>query len=180
MVGEGPSIEGKLVRLRRARIDDATLIERWRSVEYTGEFNDFGVPGSPLREAILETGLIGRQGGTLIVESVVSGKPIGTVGWRAVAYGPNPESVAWNIGINLIPEARGHGFGVEAQRVLSDHLFATTAANRIEAMTDSDNLAEQRALEKAGFHHEGVLRGSQYRAGGWHDLVVYARVRRTP
>ena len=44
-------------------------------------------------------------------------------------------------------------------------------------MTDIENEAEQRSLEKAGFAREGVLRGSQYRAGGWHDLVVFARIR---
>jgi RimJ/RimL family protein N-acetyltransferase len=112
-----------------------------------------------------------------MVESVASREPIGTVSWRTVRYGPNPESAAWNIGISLVPDARGHGFGTEAQRVLADHLLATTPANRVEAMTDIDNEAEQRSLEKAGFAREGVLRGSQYRAGGFHDLVVYARVR---
>ena len=113
----------------------------------------------------------------MIVESAASSEPIGTVSWRTVRYGPNPESAAWNIGISLIPEARGHGFGTEAQRALADHLFATTPFNRVEAMTDLENEVEQRSLEKAGFAREGVLRGSQYRAGAWHDLVVFARIR---
>ena len=72
---------------------------------------------------------------------------------------------------------RGHGFGSLAQRLLVDYLFATTSVNRIEASTDVDNLAEQRALEKAGFVREGVLRGAQYRASAWHDLAIYAVVR---
>jgi len=113
----------------------------------------------------------------MIVESAATGEPVGTVSWRTVRYGPNPESAAWNIGISLIPEARGQGFGTEAQRVLADHLFATTPVRRVEAMTDIENEAEQRSLEKAGFAREGVLKGSQYRRGGWHDLVVYARIR---
>jgi RimJ/RimL family protein N-acetyltransferase len=83
----------------------------------------------------------------------------------------------WNIGINLIPEGRGQGFGPEAQRGLAERLFATTDANRVEAMTDVENNAEQRALEKAGFVREGVLRGAQFRAGAWHDLVVYSLLR---
>lgn len=168
---------GDRVRLRRATLDDAGLLELWQSVEYTGEFNDFGLPRRPVRDAIRETGLVGENGGTLVVESAVSGEPIGTVSWRMVRYGPNPESGAWNIGISLIPNARGKGLGTEAQRVLADHLFETTSANRVEAMTDIDNVVEQRSLEKAGFAREGVLNGSQYRAGGWHDLVVFARVR---
>jgi len=168
---------GDRVRLRRARLDDAEVLERWQSVEYKGEFNDFGTPFYPVRDAIRETGLIGENGGTMIVESAPGGEAIGTVSWRTVRYGPNSESAAWNIGISLVPEARGHGFGAEAQRLLADHLFATTPYNRVEAMTDIENEAEQRSLAKAGFAREGVLRGSQYRAGGWHDLVVFARIR---
>ena len=42
---------------------------------------------------------------------------------------------------------------------------------RIEAETDVENLGAQRALEKAGFTREGVLRSAQWQRGGWHDLV---------
>ena len=40
-----------------------------------------------------------------------------------------------------------------------------------------DNLAEQRALERAGFTREGVLRHAQFRDGGFHDMVLYSRLR---
>ena len=167
-------------RLRPVALVDAELLELWQSTEYRGEFNEFGIPRQPVRERIQENGLVGSQGGTLIVERVGDSKPIGTVSWREVRYGPNPESICWNIGISLIPDARGQGLGSEAQRVLVAYLFATTPVKRIEAMTDVDNVPEQRALEKAGFQKEGVLRRAQYRPGGWHDLVVYACVRDTP
>ena len=80
-------------------------------------------------------------------------------------------------GIELIPEARGHGYGSEAQAQLAAYLFATSDVNRVEAATDLENVAEQRSLEKAGFRREGVLRGSQFRAGRYHDLVYYAILR---
>ena len=38
-------------------------------------------------------------------------------------------------------------------------------------------LSMQRALEKAGFTREGVLRKAQWRNGDWHDLVVYSKLR---
>jgi RimJ/RimL family protein N-acetyltransferase len=104
-------------------------------------------------------------------------QPIGHVTWHEVHYGPNPESAAWNIGINLIPEARGHGFGSEAQRLLARHLLATTPLNRVEAITDVENAAELGALARAGFTREGVLRSAHYRAGGWHDVVICSVVR---
>jgi RimJ/RimL family protein N-acetyltransferase len=64
--------------------------------------------------------------------------------------------------------------------MLADHLFATTPSNRVEADTDVANVAEQRALERAGFRREGVLLGAQYRRGLWYDLVGYARLRGDP
>ena len=73
------------------------------------------------------------------------------------------------IGIALFPEYRGKGIGTEAQRQLVHHLFEVTPANRIQAGTEADNLAEQRALEKVGFIREGVQRGFYFRHGSWQD-----------
>ncbi len=75
------------------------------------------------------------------------------------------------------PRPAATGFGGIAQRLLADYLFEQTDAHRVEAQTDVDNLPEQRALEKAGFTREGIARGSQFRAGAYHDLVTYARLR---
>jgi RimJ/RimL family protein N-acetyltransferase len=71
--------------------------------------------------------------------------------WHAVDYGPPPSSRALNVGISLAPERRGTGYGTQAQRALADYLFATYPLNRVEASTDVTNVAERRALEKAGF-----------------------------
>ena len=84
------------------------------------------------------------------------------------------------LGIDLQPEGRGQGLGTEAQRILADWLFETTPVNRVEASTDVDNIAEARALEKAGFTREGINRGAQFRAGAYHDLVMFSRLRDDP
>jgi len=168
---------GARVRLREVTTDDAALLDLWQSRDYRGAFNDFGQPS---RAAAPPPEMIVGERGAMIVELAADGTPIGSVSWHSVRYGPNPESTVLNIGINLVPDARGHGYGGEAQRLLAEFLFATTAVNRVEAMTDVENVAEQRALEKSGFVREGVLRGSQYRAGAWHDLVVYSVLRPPP
>jgi RimJ/RimL family protein N-acetyltransferase len=161
------------VRLREITVDDVDLLDGWAaSPEMEGTFNDFGLPHRSLREPALEGRLVGEGGGTLLVETL-DGTPIGTMSWHGVMYGPNIESRAWNMGISLIPEMRGHGFGGEAQRLLVRRLFAETAANRVEATTDVENIPEQRALEKAGFVREGVQRAAQWRHGAWHDVVTY-------
>ncbi|MGH7904125.1 MAG: GNAT family N-acetyltransferase [Candidatus Dormibacteraceae bacterium] len=162
-------MRGWTVELREISRDDAALMRRWSGPEFTGEFNDLG----PLDEAVAARLMVSR----MMVMRCADGEPIGTMSWHLVSYGPNQESRAWNMGINLIPAARGHGYGTEAQRLLAEHLLATTDVNRVEAATDVANAIEQRSLEKAGLHREGVLRGAQFRAGDWHDLVVYSMIR---
>jgi RimJ/RimL family protein N-acetyltransferase len=169
------------VRLRDVTLDDVDLLEMWERPEYSSEYNDFGLPprGS-LRGAVSRGPLRGERNGMLIVERISEGSPIGTVGWHDVRYGPNDASRAWNVGISLVPDARGHGYGGEAQRLLAQELFDTTDTNRVEASTDVENIPEQRALEKAGFTREGIQRGAQSRGGRYHDLVTFARLRTDP
>ena len=63
----------------------------------SGEFNDFGGSRNPIdREALARGPLRNERNGQLIIERVADGKPIGTVGWHAVGYGPNPQSSGWN------------------------------------------------------------------------------------
>lgn len=175
-------VVGRLVRLRDVTLDDADLLDAWHAdPNARGAFNDFDVPFSPVDRAALEKGPFrNERNGELIVERLWDDVPIGSVSWHQVRYGPNEQSAAWNIGIALIPEGRGHGSGTEAQRLLANYLFATTSVDRVEASTDVENLAEQRSLEKGGFIREAVLRGVQFRAGARHDLVNYARLRTDP
>jgi RimJ/RimL family protein N-acetyltransferase len=169
------------VRLREVTADDGERIDAWESDPVVkGEFNDFGQPHRSIAESVEAGTMIGDDHGMLLIERVADGEPIGTIGWRAVRYGPTTGSRAWQLGISIIPEGRGQGLGSEAQRLLADHLFATTDAFRVEASTDVDNIAEQRALEKAGYQREGVNRGAQVRPSGRHDLVLYARLRTDP
>jgi RimJ/RimL family protein N-acetyltransferase len=113
----------------------------------------------------------------LSVLDAESGAVLGGVTWHAVDYGGTLGCTAWNIGIGLLPSARGRGFGATAQRLLAEHLFATTPVDRVEAGTDVDNIAEQKSLARAGFRREGVLRGAQLRGGVRRDLVSYALLR---
>jgi RimJ/RimL family protein N-acetyltransferase len=173
--------EGELVRLRDVMLSDADLLDAWARDDEGSEFNDFGDNPSPMpREVMAKGPLRNDRNGVLVVERLEDLEPIGTVQWHKVQYGPNPESDAWNIGIELRPEARGRGYGTEAQRLLAAYLFEHTNVNRVEASTDVANAPEQRSLEKAGYTREGVQRGSQFRRGAYHDLVTYSRLRADP
>jgi RimJ/RimL family protein N-acetyltransferase len=165
-------------RLRAVTRDDLPLLERlFTDPHAAGELNWFGRAAvHDLAQQLDEDGMTSEDGGRLIVEVSGAGA-VGMVSWHATPYGPGRWSRAWNIGIGLLPDARGQGVGTAAQRLLAEELLATTTVNRVEASTDVDNVAERRALEKAGFTREGILRGAQFRAGSWHDLVGYSLLR---
>lgn len=100
---------------------------------------------------------------------------VGDLSAHAVWYGPTPGSRALNIGISLVNEFRGKGIGGVAQRLLANELHKQGIV-RVEAQTDIENVAEQRALEKAGFFYEGTLRSAQARQDGVHDIQVWSHV----
>lgn len=158
------------VVLRPLTDNDTALRDRLRSPEAAGEYNTFEIPEKE-RKTALDHG-----GGERVVETA-GGTAVGSVSWRAVIYGPGRRNVAWRIGITILPEHRRLGYGAAAQQGLAGHLFATTDANRVEADCDVTNLAEQRALERAGFTRESVMKSAQFREGDYHDLVLYRVVR---
>jgi RimJ/RimL family protein N-acetyltransferase len=167
------------VRLRLLSPADADAIE----AEHTPELNAyswFGVRRPGLLRHRVETGEdITEQGGHFAI-SESSGRLLGEVSWRRISSGPGSASFCWEIGIYVLRTERCLGAGSAAQRLLAAYLFDTSLAQRVQASTDVSNVAEQRALEKAGFAREGVLRGFQYRFGGWHDMVSYSKVRGEP
>jgi RimJ/RimL family protein N-acetyltransferase len=135
-------------------------------------FDEFGprAERTPVRPAGLDD-----SGGLAVLDE--DGILAGDVSWHYVHWGPNKASQCPMIGIWLRPVARGRGIGRAAQRALAELFFAHTAVNRVEAHTDVDNIAEQRALEGAGFMREGLIRGAQWRDGANRDGYLYAVVR---
>jgi RimJ/RimL family protein N-acetyltransferase len=159
--------------LRPPPPDEAELLAAWREDVQT-EFEEWGdpPPGVPVDAPWPKPPGMGE-----LVVTDGHDVPIGTVGWHQVLHGPGAGSIALDIGITLRRAARGHGHGARAQRMVAEYLFRTYPVHRVQASTDVTNVPEQRALERAGFLREGVLRGAQWRAGDWHDLVSYARLR---
>jgi [ribosomal protein S5]-alanine N-acetyltransferase len=104
---------------------------------------------------------------------------LGIASWEARDRG-GPPGGCYEIGLALLPECRGRGLGTTAHQLMVRHLFDCTLAQRLEAQTDADNIAEQRALERVGFSREGVLRQARFREGGWRDMLIYGLLRADP
>jgi len=155
------------VVLRPEQPDDLALLTGGDS-----PFDEFG----PRAERTTERPAgLDDSGGLAVLDE--DGILAGDISWHYLRWGPNEASRCPMIGIWLRPDARGRGVGRAAQRALAELFFAHTAVNRVEAHTDVDNIAEQRALEGAGFTREGLIRGAQWRHGTYRDGYLYAVVR---
>lgn len=162
------------VVLRPVAEEDLPFLERLTQDPATA--GDFAWSGwrdlLRFRQGWVEDRLVGNDGGVLLIAR--GSERIGFVSWFQVDF---PPSYYWSMGIGLLPEARGKGYGTQAHLLLTRYLFAHTTAYRIEGVTEADNVAEQRVMEKAGFTREGVMRGVFWRDGAYRDGALYSLLR---
>ena len=168
-------LDSRPVALRPVTEDDLAVLERLTNDSFAAGPHEWYGWSDPhvYRQRWHENGLLGSVGGMLMVTR--GAEVAGFVNWRQISTGPI--SFCWEIGIRLLPEARGQGAGAWAQRLLVRYLFAHTPVVRLEADTETENIAEQRALQKSGFTREGVLRSTLFRDGRWRDVVRYSMLR---
>lgn len=168
--------EPDAIELRPVKEADLVTLERIDtdpSLSAPFEWRGFANPRTR-RQRWERDGYLGPTDSLLVI-ALPDDTFIGFVTWRSSwAFGP---AGSVDIGILLLPEHRGQGHGTAAHRLLVDYLFATTTIHRIQATTEVDNDAEQRALERAGFTREGVLRGGSFVRGQWRDYAMYGRLR---
>jgi RimJ/RimL family protein N-acetyltransferase len=99
------------------------------------------------------------------------------LGWCALSRW-NPDYRSASIGYCLSEGACGHGYATEAGRALLQWAYDTLDLNRVQAETDTRNLASCRVLEKLGFVHEGTLREDCIVNGDVSDSRVYGLLQR--
>jgi RimJ/RimL family protein N-acetyltransferase len=75
------------------------------------------------------------------------------------------------VGIALIPEARGRGIGTAAIAQMVEFAFVRRNLRRIHLEAIASNTGAIRAYEKAGFVHEGRQREHAWVRGTYEDIV---------
>ncbi|GAA0946918.1 GNAT family N-acetyltransferase [Virgisporangium aurantiacum] len=169
--------DGDEVRLRPVIESDLEMFRRFLTEPFLigpdwSGFKDAQQPG----RRFAQDGYLGEDDGRLVVD--VREQACGFVGYHQGVY--SGMARYWEIGIVLLPEWRGKGVGWRAQALLTDYLFSHSPAQRIQAGTHAENVAEQKSLVKAGFQLEGVVRACEFRAGAWRDGYLYSRLRDDP
>ena len=113
-------------------------------------------------------------GARLAVDRVTDGS---LLGWCSLT-GWNPDYRSASMGYCFDEVAWGHGYATEAARAVLHWAYDTLDLNRVQAETDTRNLASARVLEKLGFVREGTLREDCIVNGDVSDSWVYGLLRR--
>ncbi len=83
-----------------------------------------------------------------------------------------------SIGYDLAFRYWGNGIMTEAVRAIVAFGFERMDLNRVEADADADNIGSIRVLEKVGFKREGLQEDQYFEWGEFHNLVLFALLRR--
>lgn len=101
-------------------------------------------------------------------------------GGIGVRLQPDVDRVSAELGYWLGEEFWGRGIATAAIQGFTPWAFEAFDLERIYATPFHWNLASCRALEKASFNKEGVMRHAALKDGVLADLPLYARLRRAP
>jgi len=159
-------LEGNNVNLRKAGKDDVSLVvEWWCNPQYMGNFQDImTISKAKMEKVMLEDTIF------FIIEKK-DGTKIGHIGCFMGGR------TSLEIGYALVPSERGKSYGTEAIQMIVDYLFLKKDSVRIQAPAATENIASQKALEKAGFSREGLMRKSGYAKGEYIDQYLYSILR---
>ena len=99
------------------------------------------------------------------------------IGWCTLSRW-NPDYRSASLGYCFDAAAWGYGYATEAVGALLRWAFETLDLNRVQAETDTRNVASARLLEKLGFVREGKLREDCVVNGEVSDSWVFGLLRR--
>ncbi|WP_309057122.1 GNAT family protein [Streptomyces sp.] len=113
-------------------------------------------------------------GARLAVERVRDGAFLGWCGLTSW----NPDFRSASLGYAFDVAAWGRGYATETAHAVLRWAFDTLDLNRVQAETDTRNVASARVLEKLGFVREGTLREDCVVNGEVSDSWVFGLLRR--
>jgi RimJ/RimL family protein N-acetyltransferase len=103
------------------------------------------------------------------------------VGGRAIGaislFGIDELARNAELGIGILAEFRGKGYGTAAVAQLVEFAFVRCNLHRVHLQAIASNLAAIRSYEKAGFVLEGRLREQAWVRGAYEDMVVMGALR---
>jgi RimJ/RimL family protein N-acetyltransferase len=154
------------------RAEDVPLIaEASYDPETRRRLNDEPLTPERQRESLLRVEEQWRTGtgAPFVIADAADDRPLGLLNLQ---FGDDEEAAG--LAVSVFPEARGRGVASRALRLGASWGLRELGLQRVFAEAAVDNQASIRAIEKAGFQREGVLRAHCKTHGRRHDCVMFS------
>jgi RimJ/RimL family protein N-acetyltransferase len=167
--------EGKLVRLRAMRPEDAEKYVAWMNIPDTAEKLSGGaMPMTLEQEKEWITKNSGRQDDVChFAVETLDGALIGSCSYHQLDWKNRKSMIGWFIGD---PEMRGKGYGADMIETLLKVCFTVLGLRKVTLEVYEFNEAI-RLYERLGFTLEGVFRKEKFVRGKWWDGRRYGLFR---
>jgi len=164
----GPVIEGKLVRLRPPRAEDAAAMATWfEDLEVTRFIKLRHPPSVDLEKEFLDRMARDPDAIFWVVEhegKMVGGTTIVRIDWRN-GFGTTGtvigDRTAW-----------GKGVGRELMQLRARYAFTQLPLRKLKSAYLDGNQASARAQKSAGYKEVGRYTSDRFIDGAWHDEVL--------
>ena len=167
------SLHDDAIVLRHWRMEDVPAVEEACQDPEISQWIPF-VPRPYMREDA-ETYLrgcieSGAERHAFAIVDAATGELLGSID-----MGVNAHDYRGHVGYWVAAAARGRGVCTRALRLLSRWALDELELQRVELVTDPDNVGSQRVAEKVGFQREGVLRAHlRHPDGRIRDSVMFS------
>jgi RimJ/RimL family protein N-acetyltransferase len=164
----GPVIQGKLVRLRPPKAEDALPMLSWfEDLEATRFLGRRNPPSVEMEKEWLEVTAKDPDSVIWVVE--VEGLAVGTTGIRGIDWKNGFGTTGTMIGDKSL---WGKGIGREVMQLRARYAFVQLPLRKLKSSYFDGNVASGRAQAAAGYREVGRLRADRFVDGRWVDEVL--------
>lgn len=169
--------QGDKTRLRPFRMEDAELRFQASLDSPTRAMHQDGIelPNSvELQKKWLEKAVDCQDYGMILF--AIDNLAGDTVGWITL-HSRNQKNGTFSFGIAVYRDHRGHGYSLDAARMVLKYGFWEQRYQKCNSATTSNNEASIRMHQKLGFVEEGRIRRACFFHGQYHDEVLFGMTR---
>jgi RimJ/RimL family protein N-acetyltransferase len=164
----GPVIQGKLVRLRPPKVEDALPMVGWFDDLETTRFNGRRNPLSfEMENEWLEKTAKDPDSVVWVLE--VDGRPVGTTSIREIDWKNGFGTTGTMISDRSL---WGKGIGRETMQLRARYAFTQLPLRKLKSSYFDGNTASGRAQAAAGYREVGRFRADRFVDGKWVDEVM--------
>jgi RimJ/RimL family protein N-acetyltransferase len=169
----GPVIQGKLVRLRPPKPEDALLMIGWfEDLETTRFLGRRTPPSIEMEKEWLETTAVDANSVIWVVEA--EGRAVGTTAIREIDWRNGFGTTGTMIGDKTQWKK---GIGREAMQLRTRYAFTQLPLRKLKSSYFDGNVASGRAQAAAGYREVGRYRADRFVDGRWVDEIITEVVR---